>query len=148
MKEELANAALERAHAYRITRVARLLRRSLIAVLAGVDASLSPEQFLLIMRLAEQDGVVQGELVDPDLDDRANITRQIDALARRDLVQRLPDSKDRRKRRIYLTHSGRDLYVLLLPLVRSERDQLFGVVPAADLAAFERVLHHLERVLV
>ncbi|MCO4746096.1 MAG: MarR family transcriptional regulator [Proteobacteria bacterium] len=135
---------LHHAHAYRLRRVARLLRRQLDRSLEGFDAGLSSAQFFVMMRLHEADGRIQGELVDPDLDDRANITRLVDALVARNLVVRRRDIEDRRRQRVFLTDAGHALLDGLVPRVVALREQLFGRFAAEDLAALERVLDGLE----
>jgi len=136
--------SLVQAHAYRITRMGRLLRRSLIAELGRMEAGLSPEQYFLIWRLHERDGRVQGELVDPLMDDRPNITRLLDALQKKGLVERRRDPEDGRRWRVFLTGEGKALMERLLPEVIALRYQLLGDVSEADLAALERVMTHLE----
>lgn len=139
--------ALVQAHAYRLTRLGRLLRRSLIATLKSWGVELSPEQYFLIWRLHERDGRVQGELVDPLMDDRPNITRLLDGLQKKGLVERRRDPEDARRWRVFLTPEGRALMDRLLPEVVTLRQTLLGDISPADLAALERVMDHLESVL-
>ncbi len=139
--------ALEDAHAYRLTRLGRLLRVHLTRTLEEWGCELSPEQFFVLFRLHEQDGRRQQELVDPVLDDRPNISRQVVALEKRGLVQRRADPLDGRARRVHLTAEGRALVDDLLPRVVGTREHLFGGVDPDDFAAFERVLDHLTRVV-
>jgi len=139
--------SLIQAHAYRLTRVSRLLRRSLISELSRLEIGLSPEQYFLVWRLHERDGRVQGELVDPLMDDRPNITRLLDGLAKKGLVERRRDPEDGRRWRVFLTAAGRALVERLLPEVVTLRHQLLGGISEADLAALERVMDHLESVL-
>jgi len=135
---------LDRALAYRLTRLARLLRKHLIGILDAANLDLSPEQYLLILRLADQDGLEQGALVDPMMDDRANITRQVDRLARRGLVVRRSHEDDGRRKRVFLTETGEALVTRLEPVVLGARRSLFGDLDPEDLAALERVLGALE----
>lgn len=139
--------ALKEAHAFRLGRINRLLRRHLISVVAKVDPATSPEQFVLILRLAEAEGLYQADLVDPELDDRPNITRQIQGLRTRGLVRSEADPEDRRRKRLFLTQEGHRLFARLAPHVVENRLALFGSLPSADLLAFERVLSHLEESL-
>ena len=138
---------LQTAHAYRLGRIQRLLRRRLISITISIDPELSPEQFVLLLRLAEVDWLAQSELVDPALDDRANITRQVRGLIDRGLVRVRVDAGDRRRRLLALTPPGRELFERFVPQIIENRRALFGAVPASDLEAFERVLDHLENAL-
>lgn len=141
------DSTLTQAHAYRLTRLARLLRRHLEQFLDTTGLGLSVPQFFLLMRLEEQDGRIQGELADPTLDDRANITRLVGGLLDRGLVERHRDEEDRRKQRVYLTAAGRELLEDLRPVVLRARQELFGGLPPEDVSALERVLDHLEHLL-
>ncbi len=138
---------LREAYAFRLGHISRLLRRRLISVITPVDSNLSPEQFVLIMRVAEENGVPQSEFVDPVLDDRANITRQVKGLVTRGLVRVDHDLEDQRRKRVYLTPAGRVLFERLVPHVIETRHALFGQIPKKDLAVFSRVLTHLEHSL-
>lgn len=135
---------LDQAHAYRIHRVSRLLRRSLLAALAEVSPQpISPEQYFLLFRLSAADGQIQGDLVDPALDDRPNISRQIDALAKRGLLERRRDDADRRRWRVFLTAEGRALMDRFRPRILAQRQALFGDLPPETLDALDAVLDHL-----
>jgi MarR family transcriptional regulator, transcriptional regulator for hemolysin len=134
--------SIDQAHAYRLHRTSRLLRRHLEATLAPLG--ISGAQYGVLWRLHERDGRVQGELVDPVLDDRPNITRLVDGLVRRGLVERRRDDEDARRRRVHLTTAGRSFMKELMPTVLRLRTELFGGLDEDDLAAFERVLDHVE----
>lgn len=136
--------SLSRQPAYRLHRTARMLRAHLLGVLAPVE--LTPEQYFVLMRV-EPEGTPQGELGDPDLDDRATISRQVSALQLRGLLVRAPDPHDSRIQRVTLTAAGQGLLDELRPTVDAERARLFGTIPASDLQAFHRILDALEQAL-
>ncbi|MGB3544766.1 MAG: hypothetical protein WBA11_17750, partial [Rubrivirga sp.] len=69
-------SSLDIALAYRVHRLARLLRVHLTRVLATSAPGVSPEQWFLLFRLFERGGRSQSELTDPILDDRPNVSRQ------------------------------------------------------------------------
>lgn len=141
------DSLLTQAHAYRLSRLARLLRRHLEGTLDTAELGLSVAQFFIMMRLGEHDGLIQGELVDPTLEDRSNITRLVGGLVERGLVERHRDPEDRRRQRVFLTPTGRELLEELQPVVMNARGQLFGGLPPEDITALERVLDHLEATL-
>lgn len=137
-------STIDRAHAYRITRCGRLLRNDLLSWLRKQQVEISPEQYFLLWRLHERDGRPQRELVDPAMDDRANITRLVESLERSGYVHRRGDPSDGRKKLVFLTKEGRDLVDLLREKVIAERERLFAGLPQQDLEALVRVLDHLE----
>lgn len=136
---------LESSPAFRMHRVQRLLRAHLLGMLRPFE--LTPEQYFVLMRLADEDGRIQGDLGDPSLDDRASVSRQIVLLEQRGLVVRRRHSQDYRAFAVYLTEAGRQLLDALGPSVLRERQRLFGGIDASDLEAFCRVLDQLEAVL-
>ncbi len=137
--------SVDQAHAYRIQRLARLLRHHAHATLTSLGVDLSPEQWVLLWRVYERGPCSQRSLADPLLDDRANITRMIDRLCATNWLQRIADPKDGRAKRISLTKSGRRRFESMFDRVLLERRALFGDVGDADLATFERVLAHVEQ---
>ncbi|NBC65192.1 MAG: MarR family transcriptional regulator [Bacteroidetes bacterium] len=70
---------------------------------------ITPDQFRLLSHLWEYDGLKQSELAICTNRNRANITRIIDILERKNIVERKDDPKDRRIHRIYLTNKGKSL---------------------------------------
>jgi DNA-binding MarR family transcriptional regulator len=136
---------LDRAVAFRLHRIQRLLRANLLGLLRPFD--LTPEQYFALMRLGERDGRVQGELGDPTLDDRASVSRMVAAMEERDLVVRSRRADDHRAWVVHLTERGRALLDALAEPVDRARERLFGAVPPADLAALHRVLDRIEHVL-
>jgi DNA-binding MarR family transcriptional regulator len=136
---------LDDSPAFRIYRVQRLLRANLLGLLRPFE--LTPEQYFALLRLREEDGLVQGDLGDPTLDDRATVSRQVALLEQRGLVVRSRHPEDHRALMVHLTDDGRALLASLMDAVGRERRRLFAAIPPAELAAFARVLDHLERVL-
>lgn len=134
--------SLDAAPAWRVTRLARLLRVDLVRLLAPHD--LSPEQFFLLFRLYERDGRAQGELAEPRLDDRANISRLVARMAKAGLLRRARDDEDRRIWRVWLTDAGRSRFEALVPTIEAARRRLIAGIDAADLEALDRVLDRLE----
>ena len=144
MKTDLSDTRrLQDATAWRVLHLARRLRHSLAVSLEAWGTDLSPEQYFILFQLAEEDGRVQRDLGDPVLDDRANITRLVTALADRGLVERRADPRDARTKRVYLTEQGRDLFETLRPRIVEERRRLFADITAQQLDGFEAVLSAL-----
>ena len=136
-------SSLDNALAYRIVRAARLLRVSLMHTLEPFD--LGPEQYFVLFRLHERDGRSQGELVDPVLGDRANISRLVAGLETRGLVARRPNPADGRVRLVHWTLDGKAVLDRVLKLVPAERQRLFGELTDEETSALQRALTLIER---
>jgi MarR family transcriptional regulator, transcriptional regulator for hemolysin len=116
---------LDKATAYVILRLGRLLRNDLSRTLINAGVEITPEQWFILFRLYEQAGLSQSDLADKVLHDHPNITRMIDALEARVLIRRDNDPEDRRRYVLQLSDAGRQLVEQLFPLVIARRQQLF-----------------------
>lgn len=137
-------SSLDKAIAYKIQRLARLLRLHLVKFLQEAGADITPEQWLILFRLHEQDGLSQGELADKDLHDHPNVTRMLDALEKRALVVRRPAPDDRRKSLIFLTDTGREILAQVLPKTIEERKKVLNGLTAQEINQFTDVLKKIE----
>ena len=91
---------------------------------------ITPEQWVFLRLLWEQDGLSPQQLSDLSCKDRANTLRILDKLQRKELVMRCPCLQDRRASRIFLTERGRSLKQELEPVVeKMYSDALRGIAP-------------------
>ena len=75
--------------------------------------------------------------------DSTAVTRMIDRLEEKGLLERSPDPSDGRRHRIHLTRSAKTLLPKLKGVARGVEKQFEAGVPKADLATFQRVLIHM-----
>lgn len=116
------------------------LRRTFLA--AGHDVT--PEQWVVLYRLFEAQGLTQCGLGERTVKDKTTITRILDRLERKTLLVRRRDSQDRRSQRIFLTPAGEDMVRALVPLVRQFAAEAFADVPPEDRATLSRILARIE----
>lgn len=123
MKEESADilGPLDNAPAYRVYRLSRLLRHNLRRILGTAGLDVSPEQYFMLYKLHQKDGVPQAQLADPSFGDYPNMTRMIDGLEKKGLVERKNDPEDRRRYMIMLTEKARTQMRALEPAIVEER---------------------------
>lgn len=132
----------------RLTRVARLLRFRAAGFLRAQGLDITPEQWRLLLLLKDRDGRNQGDLADPLLGDYPNVTRMLDGLVRRGLVQRRPNPDDRRVVLVTLTMAGRDVLDQTLPELIQEKERYFDGLDRRELTELNRVLDMVESNLV
>lgn len=77
---------------------------------------ITAEQWVVLNRLAEQDGITQKELAQRVGKDPTNITRILDQLEKKGLIARRHNALDRRSYLASLTEEGRALDLLVSPL--------------------------------
>lgn len=98
---------LDKSLGFLATRTARSLKRALDAKLA--EHELTATQYIVLVRLWEEDGIPLTQLGEPLYLDNPTITGIVDRMERDGLLERRRDGGDRRVVNVYLTKKGRDL---------------------------------------
>ena len=78
--------------------------------LNAVKHGITANQFVLLMLLAEEDGISQRDLVERAFSDPNTVRAMLVLLEKRGLVEREKHPKDGRKRNVTLTTQGREIY--------------------------------------
>ncbi|WP_418187030.1 MarR family winged helix-turn-helix transcriptional regulator [Aliarcobacter lanthieri] len=73
------------------------------------EFDITPEQWSIIFRVVETEGLTQKEISDSTYKDQANITRTIDRLEKKGFIQRQSNKTDRRISNIYSTKKAKDI---------------------------------------
>jgi DNA-binding MarR family transcriptional regulator len=110
---------------FRISQTNRLLRTHLMRFLEEHAEGVSPEQWFILQRLAQRAPRRQVELSERVLADAPNVTRLIDTLVDRGLVERRPDPTDRRSWSVSLTPKGSKLIASSRRPLVGAREELF-----------------------
>jgi len=108
---------------------------------AGHD--LTPEQWAVLLRLHEQEGLNQSQLGEKTFKDRHNITRILRQLDRRGYIEKFHDKKDKRAFRVYLSPAGRSLLRELKQIVLKHRDRVCKGFSKDDLLNIRDYLHRI-----
>lgn len=77
---------------------------------------LTPEQWSILNRLGEEDGLTQKNLAERTYKDQPNTARMLDKLEKKGLLKRAANPEDRRGFLIFLTARGRALRERIIPL--------------------------------
>ncbi|RXJ81807.1 MarR family winged helix-turn-helix transcriptional regulator [Arcobacter sp. F2176] len=98
-----------------------ILNRTALAMKTGFNKQIkefdiSPEQWSLIFRIVENNGLTQKELASSTYKDQANITRSLDRLEKKGFLTRLVNSKDRRIINIFSTSKAKELVEIIVPI--------------------------------
>lgn len=100
-----------------VNRAAIVIRKQLTLLFKEAGFSITPEEFSIISRLWEEDGLLQSEITEKTLKDKTRVTRLLSGLIEQSYVEKRVLEEDRRNYRIYLTEKGQDLKYKLLPIV-------------------------------
>ena len=106
---------LENALAYWIHRVYQAERNELFREFREHGVELTPEQWIVLVRLWTEDGQTQTALGHATFRDRPTMSRILDVMEKNDLVGRRRDPDNARAWRVHLTAHGKALRKKLVP---------------------------------
>jgi len=113
---------------------------------------LSPQQFWVLVGIAESEGSSLGQLAARHHVDQPTASRVVTALVRRGLVVAGDDPEDRRRSRLMLSPAGQQLAERLAPLAAEVRAATVAGLSAAEQellgAALRRIVGNLDCVAV
>jgi DNA-binding MarR family transcriptional regulator len=115
-----------------------LLRKTFQA--EGFD--LTPEQWGVLTRLREEEGMNQSHLGEKTFKDRHNITRILNLLERRGCIERRADKADKRVYRLFLTKTGQNVQKKLGAIVMTHREAIFEGLSREDIVTMQRIVEH------
>ena len=130
-----------------IHRVYQASRNELFRVFREQGEDVTPEQWAVLIRLWEQDARTQSELSDATFRDRPTMSRILDGMETRGLIQREVDARDARIRIVRLTRRGRALQAKLVPVARALVERMVSGIDEAALrttrASLQRMFDNL-----
>ena len=97
--------------------------------------------------LVDNDGLMITQLAKLSLMEQSRMTRIVDQMDARGLVQRAADSDDRRRVRVKLTEEGRSLAQALVADARNHETRLLSALADTDAVRIKKVLQTLLSVL-
>ncbi|MEF2548668.1 MarR family winged helix-turn-helix transcriptional regulator [Aurantimonas sp. E1-2-R+4] len=113
------------------------LQRAARAIGRRFDEALKPVgltngQYSLLVSLNRPEPPRLGDVAALLAMDRTTLTANLKPLERRGLLTILPDTKDKRSRRLTLTEAGRDLLVEAVPIWRATHDDVDRLLGGRD----------------
>lgn len=123
-----------------VNRTARMMSNTLRKAFLAAGYDVTPEQWGILSRLWQEDGISQQALADKNYKDKTNINRLINGLEKRQLIVRMPNKLDKRNKLIYLTPAGKALRLKLLPIVKNVLQQATEEIAAEEQQLLESLL--------
>jgi DNA-binding MarR family transcriptional regulator len=120
-------------------------QRRLNDVFAEAGVNIVLEQWIILVNLFYHNDVVQGSLANMLMRDKSFMTRIVDDLEGRELVQRRRDPADRRRWRIHLTDRGRRFVKPVLDIVIRTSHLAQSGLANEKLDCTREVLRHMFR---
>lgn len=128
---------------YSIDRMVRRSKEVTIRIFKENGFPVTVDQWILLKRIGEQDGLSQRELADTTFKDPAAVTRIIDILEKKQLMVRVRHPEDRRTHQIHLTPAGFSLVQKMTPVVQEIRSLAFGEISEQDLAITQKTVNQM-----
>jgi DNA-binding MarR family transcriptional regulator len=134
---------LENALAFWVNRFYEVSRRAMYREFRTFGVEITPEQWLVLVRLWERDDRPQRELAGAIGRDAPTTSRIVDAMERAKLVSRVADPGDARSRRVRLSAKARALRQVLVPVVKKMVAKMEHGVTERDLEITRQTLQRL-----
>lgn len=140
---------LEDTASYLIYRVGRLLRFRAGQFFKQQGLDISPEQWALLLQIADKGNPSMSDLVDTVVSDHPNVTRLVAGLHRMGYVVRMKNPEDRRSHLISMTSKGDLLIQTVLPNLMEAKEKYYEGLDQKDVAqlisGLQAVLGNLEK---
>jgi len=148
MNHLIADFQLEQAIGLNVNRTAFLMTEEIAKRFSRHGYPLSAQDFGILFSLFKQGPRTQVEIAALMMRDKTTITRRIDGLVKKQLVERTVDPDDRRYFRIALTEQGHQALEVMIPLVRDFQQEVLSEIPDEEKAITIRTLQHISEKLI
>lgn len=135
---------LEMAIGYRMEKTVKLLRTELQKKFLEAGYDISAYQFHILYRLWQEEGIFLTQLKENSLLDNSKITREVDALEKKNLVIRKSVDNDRRKVALFLTPKGHMIKDDLLAIQIKHYEKTLENISEEDLDNLNKILLTVE----
>lgn len=128
---------------YLSNRAASSILKSMREQLKQAGVEMPPEQMMILFRLWEKDGLNQKELNEGLFKNKATITRGINSLEKYNLAIRVTDEKDKRNKKVYLTHKGKEMESIVKSIAHQTQNNAIEGISNRDLDICIKVLNKI-----
>lgn len=148
-KNGLVEQPIERLYAFLMERIVRKYRSMAGETLRQHKAGLQVDEWVVLKQISEKDGCSQIELARSTLTGPAKMTRMIDNLVSKGLVEKHQSEEDRRRHMIFVSTKGKKLIEKLWPEVRSYRQVALQDFSEQDkeslMTMLQKMIHNLDK---
>lgn len=123
-----------------LDRTIKVVKQHYLKVFKEQGLNISTEQWVIIDQLYHENGLSQTDIASGSYKNAPTVSRIIDLLVDKGYVERQRFKNDRRRYKIFLTPSGRELHEQLLPHVLELREQTWQGLSDDDWENLKRIL--------
>jgi len=134
---------VEKAIGFWLNRVYQRTRSEMYRLFAEQGEDVTPEQWMVLIRLWERDGLSQSEVSDLTLRDAPTISRIVGVMQQRGWVTRKKSRTDARVQLVCLSAKGRALEKKLVPVVRKLVERTARGIDPEDIAHLRTTLKRM-----
>jgi len=139
----MGDLKLEEVYFFLLERTIRQFRRYSQQVFDAHNIPLTGDQWVVLKRISEQEGINQREIADLTYKDPASVTRILDLLEKQALVSRKPVENDRRTYALFLTKDGRKLVEKVTPIAIEVRKKGLDGLTQKDAKQLQSILNKI-----
>ncbi|MFD2210389.1 MarR family winged helix-turn-helix transcriptional regulator [Virgibacillus halophilus] len=137
------NESLDDTLGFAIAQTGRNLNHLMFALLKPFD--ITPEQWVVLKRLGEHNEISQKDLASISQKNQTTLTRILDLLIGKGLVQKKMSKDDRRSFLIEQTVQGRRLQQEIAPVVEDIYQGMMNRIPEDQFTTFKQVLSQINQ---
>ncbi|EMY78338.1 MarR family protein [Leptospira weilii serovar Ranarum str. ICFT] len=109
---------IENTLGYRINRCGIVIKQELRRRFNKRGYSITPEEWIILNRLWETDGLTQNEISQKTIKDKTTVTRFLSKMEKDGLIRRKSSNEDRRVNHVQLSTKGKKLKNQLIPIAQ------------------------------
>ncbi len=143
MEKEISVFPLDNSPGYIIHRLDMQMSLGLQHAFKAKGFNITPEQWGVLNRLWENEGIHQSALAERAAKDRHNITRILNLLEKNGFISRTPDGEDKRRLNVYLTKEGKALKQKLVPIAIGYLQKCFKGLSQKEIGDLRRIHEHI-----
>lgn len=128
---------------YHLERTTRIVKLGYLQAFAQLGVDITPEQWVMLDSLYQRNGQSQTELAGDSYKNAPTVSRIIDLLEKKGLVERQRFANDRRRYKIFLTKKGQATVEKVQPAVVALREKGWQELTDEDYSNFLRILNQI-----
>lgn len=127
-----------------IGRTMKLIEHRLEDLLAENNIDLSKMQFIVLSKIAENDGLCQSQLAFYTNRDKSSLTRMINTLISKGYITKCPSKKDKRKNKIYISEQGIDILKEAAPHFKKMTEFVEEGLTPEEIESTKKILERIQ----
>ncbi|MFZ5988057.1 MAG: MarR family winged helix-turn-helix transcriptional regulator [Bacillota bacterium] len=140
MNDNYQNTSIRASLGYSMINTSWQIKETLRKAFMANGFDITSDQFAVLLRLWEEDGISQIELCQRTCKNKSNLTRILDSMEKRDLIYREVSKHDRRSFNVYLTDVGRTIREKLTEIALQVQSKLFIGITENEAKLMEDIL--------